>query len=275
MGRPHLLGKPFVSRLPGKFFGAHLTDPVVGGNPMAGVTQDATSGIYCPASVVEWNIALAAAGIGSGGPASLWLCQEAAGNLADSVGANTLTAAGAPAYQQGVAGWARKATVFTVDTAAQRFSAVIAGLAPATHSTLWLSYMAMSVTPAATRRVLSIGDGGTAGYVEHQITTGNLALHVGSNVAISAATYSGTNVHPVVAKHNVTASAQALYTDIEKLVPTFSGLTGTVQGIGATTGSATGQVTLYMAVFADAAAELSDVQIKTLLQKLGWTIPWF
>lgn len=241
---------------------------------MAGVTRDATSNIYAPANLSEWTQALAVAGIASGGPSSLWLCQEAAGNLADSIGANALTAAGAPAYQQGVAGWTRKAVVFTVDTAGQRFSAVIPGLAPATHSSLWLGYVALSVTPAATRRVIAIGDGGTAGYVEHQITTGNLALHVGSNTAISAATYSGINVHPMVAKHNVTFSTQALYTDIEKLVPVFSGLTGTVQGLGATTGSSTGQVTLYLAVFSDAAAELSDGQIKTLLQTLGWTIPW-
>jgi len=243
-------------------------------DPMAGVSRDATSNIYCPANSTEWGIALTAAGIASGGPTSLWLCQEASGNLADSIGSNTLTANGAPAYAQAVGGWTRKAIVFTVDTVGQRASAVIAAFAPATHSTLSIAYIAFSATPAGTRRVLDIGDGGTAGYIEHQITTGKLAIHVGANTSATAATYSGIGVVPVVAKHNVTASAQALYTGTDKCIPTFAALTGTVQGIGATTGSSTGQVTLYMATFVDAAAELSDAQVKTLLITLGWVVTW-
>lgn len=244
------------------------------------VTKDATRNVRAPANATEWtdfnayHVAIGTANFPNVAPTSLYLCQEAAGNLADSIGANTLTAAGAPAYQQAVAGWSRKSVNFTVDTAAQRFTAVIVGFAPAAHSYTVLAYMAMTNTPAATRRVLAIGDGGTAGYVEHQLTTGNIALHVGSNTAISAATYTGTGVKAYLAKHNFTGSIQALYTDVEKLIPTFSSLTGTVQGIGASTGSATGQATLYMAAFADAAAEISDAGAKALLQALGFTIPW-
>src|ERR1044072_8995183 len=72
---------------------------------MSGVSRDATSGKYVPASADEWTQTRAAAGILSGNPSSLWLCQTN-GSVDDAIGAVTLSESGVVSYQQSVTGWA-------------------------------------------------------------------------------------------------------------------------------------------------------------------------
>ena len=69
------------------------------------VTQDALSGWYFPANSTEWTSLLSGTGISN--PSSLWLCQEASGTLADSIGSRPLTISGTPSYQQPAVGFSR------------------------------------------------------------------------------------------------------------------------------------------------------------------------
>ena len=76
------------------------------------IHRDPTSGILVPASPEEWAVVLAHAGIASPPPDAIWQCEEASGDLADSIGEFSPTAAqgaveGIPdvAYQEAVAGW--------------------------------------------------------------------------------------------------------------------------------------------------------------------------
>jgi RHS repeat-associated protein len=74
-----------------------------------GVTRDLMSGWFVPASAAEWTNLLTGSGIPN--PTNLYKCQEASGNLADSIGSTSLTAHnnGGMLYQQFVPGWSRKA----------------------------------------------------------------------------------------------------------------------------------------------------------------------
>lgn len=242
------------------------------GVSMQGVTKDATSGIYCPATLAEWNQTMAAAGIGSGSPSVLWLCQEASGNLADSIGSFTGTAGGAGnLYQQAVTGWSRVA-VGAAEAATANWTNSAAGLPdPSAASLLGLVYAAITATPTAVRGVSRMA---TTTTIEARVTTTPAARVVaGANTATGSSTL-GTGVRPWVTKHNVTGSSQALYTDQDKVIPTFTALSGKQILLG------NGGVTpptiryLYAVWFFNAAAELTDAQIKTLLQTLGWAPLW-
>lgn len=72
-------------------------------------TVDSTSGKALPATGTEWDALLASAGV-SGSATSVWpFSAVASGNVSDTAGSKTLTAAGTMTYQQTVTGWAAKA----------------------------------------------------------------------------------------------------------------------------------------------------------------------
>ena len=76
------------------------------------VTTDATSGGAIPQTAAEWTSLLSGHGINN--PFLLYRCQEASGNLIDSIsGVAQMGAVGSPSYQQTVAGWASKAVHIT------------------------------------------------------------------------------------------------------------------------------------------------------------------
>ena len=66
----------------------------MGTPPAPAWTVDDGSGIGCPANATEWAAVIAAAALTGvvTVPDALWLCQEASGDLADSIGTYTLTA---------------------------------------------------------------------------------------------------------------------------------------------------------------------------------------
>jgi uncharacterized repeat protein (TIGR01451 family) len=237
------------------------------------VSKDATSGIYVPASSTEMtNLGLFAAAN------TLWLSQEASGNLADSIGALTLTANATPGYQAAITGWTRKGVALTDGTANQRFGATTGvGPDPSTTSSAWLVYVKLTTaTPAATRGVL-----GLASNVSVQHTSGADQIKivcVGVTTA-GATTYTDGSVHPLLLVYDRTNSRVKAYTDKEVITGTYgAGATDGNKGFG-TGGSVStpaGGNVLYGALWTGANAESlsTSATAKTLLQTLGWTIPW-
>jgi hypothetical protein len=251
--------------------GINPTDGPV--DPLASVAQDATSGIYCPANAAQWSALLGVAGIASGAPASAWLCQEASGNLADSIGAAPLAAVGlSHLYQQTVTGWSRKA--MGLNNLNHRFER--AGFAnTATTSVLLLAYVQNLSTPAASSGIAGMGTS-TTQYGAVLIAGSTTVRARSTNLQDSAANAFGTNtVRPVAMLVDVTGSRTRFYTDAFKLSPAYAACAGQLLTLGAPGGgTAISGRYLYAAAFTGAAAELSDAQVKTLLQTLGWTIPW-
>lgn len=250
-------------------------DPSDGADPMAGVSRDATSGVYCPATAGEWTTTRSAAGLPAGNPIALYLLQEASGNAADSIGAFTLTASGTLlAYQQAIAGWARKAITTTAGGTGKLQSVDVALPDISTTSMLLLGY-ARTTTIGTTRDVIGAGAAATRLASQAVATTGQ-ARAICNGTLATGAIDSGGVVRPWVSLIDRTGSRSALYTDAEKIVPAF-GATAAGQSItlGNFSAGAGTVAYLYLAVFSGAAAELSDAQVKTLLTTLGWAgIPW-
>lgn len=238
---------------------------------MATVARDATSNIYCPANAAQWTQTLGVAGITSGNPAGLWLCQEASGTLADSIGALPLTSSGAWTYQSAITGWTRlglscldagTATLLSTDASLPDIS---------TTSQLIFAYISMpAAAPAVVRVVCASG----TTMLAFRINTTPVALCVGTNTGTGAANPTGA-VRPVVLKLDRSNNTGVLYTDQEKLTASnVTTMTGKRVGFGGLGANTPAMIVGYGAVFTSTAAQMTDAQVKTLLTTVGWSIPW-
>lgn len=249
-----------------------LTSSVVAVAPTWDV--DATSSKGVPNSSAQWSTVITDNALTNwSAPNSLFLCQEASGDLADSIGSITLTANATPVYAQAVSGWTRTAVGTTDGTANQRFRSTQAGLPDlGTTSMLVLAYVAVTNNPASTRGVMGIGN--PAGIERRAAvgTTSSLARAVAGSTSTSA-TEGGTAVRPIIIKIDRTGSTALYYSNIEKLSPTFGTPAGKLLDLGATIGAspATNRY-LYAAMWSGSAAERSDQDIRDLLEALGWTV---
>lgn len=270
MSLPYIGSAP-KKYLPGTYFDSYLAVS----NVLAGVTRDAASGKYFPASGSEWNTVFAAAGLGVTFAGNIWLCQEASGNLADSSGAGlTLVAAGTPSYQQAVTGYTRLKVSNPTDGAGARFTAT--GTDIATNSNALFGVFDMpTANPAGARSMLELGTVGTRAALEIN-NTPLLIGRSGANTATDATDFKNA-VRPLVLDVNRTGNSVLALSDQAKLTPTFDGtMAGTLIDLWsvATGNQAAICGTLYLTRFTGTAAELTAAQWKTLLQTLGWSIPW-
>lgn len=244
------------------------------------VSRDATSLVRCPASATEWSDLVAYhVAIGTTNfpatfvPSFLWLCQEASGNLADTIGGVTLTANNAPSYSNVVAGWTRVAVGTADGTANQRFASTSASLPDlSTTSALFIGLIAITATPGGVRGVFDLGTTVTEARVT---TTPTARLISGANTASGANTLN-TGVKPWCNRFNQTDDTNSLFTDTEKITPTFGAtVTGKGVRIGGTGGAAPSAARyLYAVETVGASAELTDAGLKAVLQAMGLTITW-
>lgn len=230
-------------------------------------TADGTSNKGVPADALEWADVLAASTIVSGGPSNLWSFQQASGQLSDGIGTEHFTVTGAGStYQTAVTGWTRTSWKLTTD-GGSTYAGTPSNVA-STTSQLLLLYVAVATTPAAARTIANTG-GGDLRYN----TTPHYTFKPSGQALVEGASSYGTTVHPVVIKIDVTHAVTAVYTDLEKLtlthgVGTAKTYLGAVSGLDATASY------VYGARFLGAAAEISAVDIKRMLQALGWTVSW-
>lgn len=241
------------------------------------VAKDATSGIRSPASLTQWqdfnayHVAIGTTNYPNVTPSALYLCQEASGNLADSIGSATLTLAGTGhLFQQAVSGWSRLAIQCVNGTAGQKWITTTTAPNPSTTSTNWLSIISFPAASPAAARCLMASQAG----LDMRFSTG------GKVTIINSASTNGTSdprgaVHVVEMKHDITNSAFVGYTDQEKIVGTYGATaSNTTFAIGGQQTTASGSAYLYVAIFSGAAAELTDAQHKARQTAMGFAPPW-
>jgi uncharacterized repeat protein (TIGR01451 family) len=234
------------------------------------VTLDATSGIYAPANAGEWTSLLSFAGVPAGNPSLVWNLQEASGNVADSIGSFTGTVTGAPTYEAAVTGWSRKAIHFSEALASGQIANTAVPNLNA-NSFLVIAYAEITATPSAVRYVIRLGT--TVSSDMRVNTTPRIVVTSAGNVSTGTQNPTGA-VRPFVLRGNRTGTEQDGYTDQEKLSPAF-GATLNGQSIATPpSGSSPPMKLLYVAAFYGANAERSDADVKSILETLGWTIPW-
>lgn len=233
-------------------------------------TQDATSGIYCPSSAAEWQA------LGLTAPSSLWLCQEASGNAADTIGSVTLTASGSPTYQQTITGWSRKGFGAT-QVANQKFSAAAgAGPNPSSTSCMMLVYFEATSTPAGIREVFTIANTSTTEMSCRINSTPLMRVTCKNVTANGVSNPTSTGLQPGVLVYDRTNSTATLFTGQEKISGTFSAsVTDSAKGFfAASSGTSFLGHIAFGAEWSGASAELTSTQVKAILTTLGWSISW-
>ncbi len=224
--------------------------------------------VYVPETAADFTA------LGIAAPSSLWLCQEASGNLSDSIGSVTLTANATPTYRNSVSGWSRYA-VGSSEAANQRFRFAAGTYTPVANSAAWLVYIG-AATPAGTRVFLRPVDGAVNAALSY-LTTGKIRLGIGGVNADSTSTAyvstGGATIHPVLYVYNRTASTVKVHTDLEEWSGTFADLTNDGNkgffGDGGTS-PASGRVNLVATWHGTSATTLT----KATLAALGWPISY-
>lgn len=237
---------------------------------------DATSGKGVPKTATEWS-AFATAFSLSTTPSNLWLMQEASGNLSDAIGSVTLTAGGTGlSYSNAVAGWTRVGLGTT--TANSGTFSVGSGTGPnaSTTSVAILAYVRIdNVTGEFAVMAMT---GSTNNYVQLNCTAaGLLKPYIDTGNTTGATNYEGGVVTPILFVFDRTNSRARVYTDVEKIAPTYG--SGTADGskwFGSTPASNSGCTARYLwgCWFTGASAEWlsTDANAKAMLQGLGWSV---
>lgn len=235
---------------------------------IAGVTRDSQSLVYSPASGAEWTSFMAAAGLATGNPRSAWLLQDAAGNPADVVDTCPLTAT-TVSYQQPVTGWSRLAMRFADASAGSVRNSSAQAPNPSLTSTLIGAWVDFGATPAATRDVMGV----TSNALVQMLATGKLQVVGGA--ATQTANVMGTARRPVILRTNITAGTITLATDAEIVAGTFAAPASTTLVTFGRVAVLTPPIGfMYAFQFTGTSAELTDAQLRTLLQTAGWAVAW-
>jgi hypothetical protein len=242
---------------------------LVGTDILSGVTRDSASGLYFPSSAAEWTTFLAAIGVASGGPSSLWLLQEASGNAADTIGGITLTANNVTLYQQIVAGVTRKFIRGVDGTANSNLRNATTAANPSTTSALLLAFFDLPAAPAAQRDIMALATNSDVRYN----TTGKLRIVAGANADLVGTI--GARQAWLALRSNLTATTVTVFTPQEKFVGTWTAPTNAahVALLGDNAATAAAGVA-YACEFTGAAAEKSDAELKAIFLGLGTTAPW-
>lgn len=241
-----------------------------GGGGIAGVTRDSLNQKYYPANDAEWTLLMTAAGLATGNPANVWTLQGAS-NAADSgnPGGCTLTNTfGNP--QSAVTGATRLGYTNADGGTSKKLLGTTGAPNPGTTSTLLLAYIDFGALPGGTRDLMGVQTGAIINFVAG---TGKLRIVAGANTD-SASAYNGTQ-HWTAMRVNITAGTIALLTGLEALAGTYVlPASGAAVWFGGHTALCSAAVYAYGAEFRGTAAELTNAQVKTLLQTLGETVVW-
>lgn len=244
------------------------------------VTKDATDGRRYPSSLTEWtdfnayHMAIGTANFPNVLPFALHLCQEAAGNLADSIGAFPLAVTGTGvSYQNAMPGSARLAFKTTSGTTglANTTDAALPNILTASALTMAVANV---TTTAATRDVVLIGATALRMMAKTLLASGFAQGLLVGNTVNGANNMNGLTTWWNVGINRSSGTA-VFYSDIERLVPTFAATASGQQiAIGNIVSGCATALYSYLVHFRDAAAEMSVAGQKALQTSLGWSPLW-
>jgi len=204
---------------------------------------------------------------GIAAPASLWLCQESSGNLADSIGGVTLTANASPLYETVIPGRAQKAVTFN-ETALQRFMVAGGTYNPNSTSVAALVWVRLRVATSAVRLFLVLGStSGTPLWVGLNVD-GTLRLNCADVLTTGTVDHRTGFLLPVLFKYNRSGATVQVITHLETITGTYAGtVTDGLKGLGANTGTPPDCDIPRLAWWTGASAE--GLSLATL-NSLGW-----
>jgi hypothetical protein len=172
-------------------------------------------------------------------------------------------------------GWTRTAVTLANGTG-QRFAhATFANSATASLFILaYAGYNAATIT--AGNHLVVYG-----GNNDCSVTNGDIGderkvrYREGANITEGANTLTTGQIYPVGLLRNITGTAARVYSDTEKLSPTYDVTAGTVLSLGCAAGTTSAPMSyVYAVAWSGATAEMSDATIKAIYTALGWAPSW-
>lgn len=239
------------------------------------VTRDATSGIWYPATAAEVTSLYSGRGIGA--PVHGYLCQEAAGNLADFIGAVPLVKFNAPQYQVAFPGHTRKAIGYNANNDCHFYSPVTANdvgdITNVSSSVLIFGAAANSLgsaPPTQVKNMVNLGSGANARNFQWSATSKYQIAGGGGQATGTGTATPGVGVHGAIVEVNRTGTALVVQDDQETISPTYTApAAGTAYlSIGPDAVGDAGQtLTLvgYMLMWAGANAEFTAAQRASII----------
>jgi hypothetical protein len=211
------------------------------------------------------------AGLSLGTPAHAYLLQQASGNATD-VGSGTavnLTLTGSPTFQSTLSGWSTKGVAYT-DNLGSQFASTSASLPDiSVTKSMLLIYAAITGTPAAIRSIGCVGTAATSLQAKCNGTPRVICASGANSSTGLVATV--TTLVPYI----LNTQTGTLYTLDEKITPTAGTLSGKQIRIGAISSNAPPMTMLGAWEWEGSAVGSSvDADMKTLQQKLGFTVNW-
>jgi hypothetical protein len=244
--------------------GSIFIEPTIGAARVTW-TVDAASGIAVPASATEWTDFIAANGLSVAVPDHLWLCQETSGDLADSIGVVPMSVVNM-SYQTAVTGWTRKG-MGAVDGGVNYLSANTG----AGQARTILMLTSIASTPAADRTVIYNNNA----KVNYRSTALYRAGRHGGTMTDGTANH-GTTVHPIVSRLVTSSMPDTMFfcSDLERIQVDETSTDSSVVYLGGVVEAAAPMRVLYVAEWEQSSAEMSNANVKALLQAMGWTVAW-
>lgn len=232
---------------------------------------DATSGKGCPVTAADWTAVLAAAGVASGNPANARGWQEAAAPIVDQIASGGVVNMGinnAPTMQAAITGWTRLGVVWTATN--QKASNSTTAPNPNARRVLKLAYLLTPAAAPGTDRDLFGFGGGTAGGV--RISTISHLKMITSATVSAFEVWTGATVKPTLLRIDPIGGTTTLFTEAEKYIVPFQVVTSAVNEYFGTFNltAVPGMGVLLDATFTDAAANMTDDNIRDVLRVLGW-----
>jgi hypothetical protein len=250
-------------------------------DPMSGVDRDATSLIYRPSTLAQWQQTREAAGDTTGDPFLFWKLDQASGDAVDDIGALD----GAPggtliniSYEQAIPGWSAvgvtlakglDATFITTDASlpdtstgdllvmcSVRFPAAIAAGSPSTVMQLGYVY-------------------GTRVSIETMAAGPSVRAFTPSATATGAVDPAG-DITPLALLVDRTSNRATVLTRFEALDVAIGGAGKAILigGDNIQTDLSAGGTYWDLVAFSGAAARKSNAQIKAIWQACGWIVDW-
>lgn len=231
-----------------------------------------------PTDAASWAAHIADNALSSSAPTGSWVCQDASGNAAASIGALALTASGSVTYHEAETGYTRSPSDWFLGVpdngASTGFSTTNAALPdPANTSYLMIVIGRLTAVPAAARSLFFLSDGGNQIRIQ---PTGKARIFLVGNDVQTAAAIDTTNAHVFAVRVNETANTGLFATETEKVEPGYTSASTSAKRVGIGGFDATSAPFHARAVYlwTGAAAEMSNATLKALMESFGAGVTW-
>jgi hypothetical protein len=253
------------------------TGTAAGGWSQMSVGAPSFSPYVIPTDATSWATHIADKALTTAAPTRAWVCQDASGSPAPSIGSLSLTAAGAVTYQQTETGYTTAPFYFLGvpdGGASTGYHSTNAALPdPATTSQLMIVIGRVTTIPATARTLFHLASTNATIRVN---TDGKLRVLLCGSDSTSAASIGTADVHVFAVKIDETANTVLFATEVQNVSATYVSPASTRRiGVAGFDNASAGFRIRAIYHWEGAAAEaFTAAKIRELMISLGAEVAW-